>query len=92
VLGLHPGVREVSVVGVPHAEYGEALFAVIVANPSWQPSSDELIEHCRPLIGGYKIPRKLAFVDALPKNALGKVLKQDLRETFGATAGERKSA
>ena len=92
VLGQHPGVREVSVVGVPDAEYGEALFAVIVANPSWQPSSDELIEHCRPLIGGYKIPRKLAFVDALPKNALGKVLKQDLRETYGAKAGELESA
>ncbi len=92
VLAQHPGVREVSVVGVPDDEYGEALFAVIVAAPTWQPSSDELIEHCRPLIGGYKIPRKLAFVDALPKNALGKVLKQDLRKTYGAKAGELESA
>ncbi|HJM51845.1 MAG TPA: AMP-binding protein [Alphaproteobacteria bacterium] len=84
ILGRHPGVHEVSVIGVPDAEYGEALMAVVVPLPSWTPSEDELIEHCRPLIGGFKIPRRLAFVDALPKNAMGKVRKQDLRKTYAA--------
>lgn len=69
---------------MPDAEYGEALMAVVVPLPSWTPSEDELIEHCRPLIGGFKIPRRLAFVDALPKNAMGKVRKQDLRKTYAA--------
>jgi long-chain acyl-CoA synthetase len=82
VLGRHPGVREVAVIGVPDEHYGEALFAVIVAAPSWHPSIDELVAHCRGLIGGYKIPRRMAFVEALPKSAMGKVLKQDLRQTY----------
>jgi acyl-CoA synthetase (AMP-forming)/AMP-acid ligase II len=86
VMSQHPGIREVAVIGVPDEQFGEALLAAIVLLPGWQLSADEIIAHCRGRIGGYKIPRRIAFLDALPKSALGKVLKHDLRRTYGGPA------
>ncbi|CAN0406138.1 unnamed protein product, partial [Phaeothamnion confervicola] len=77
----HPAVHEVAVIGVPDERFGEALCAVIVAAPGIAVTQEEIIAHCRGRIGGYKIPRRVKFVDALPKSAMGKVLKQDLRRT-----------
>ena len=85
----HSGVREVAVIGVPDERYGEALFAVIVAFPGNRLSADEIIAHCRERIGGFKIPRRMAFVEELPKSAMGKILKQELRRSF---AGEARGA
>lgn len=83
----HPGIREVAVVGVPDEQFGEALFAVIALLPGWQLTADDIIKHCRGRIGGYKIPRRMAFVDSLPRSAVGKVLKQELRQSYaGAPA------
>ena len=82
-LHRHPGVHEATVIGVPDDRLGEALVAVIVPAPGAKLDADELIAHCRLLIGGYKIPRRYAFVDALPKSALGKILKHELRATYG---------
>lgn len=82
----HPGVSEVAVVGVPDQQYGEALLAVIVLLPGWQLTDADVIAHCRGLIGGYKIPRRIVFVDSLPRSAVGKVLKQDLRRIHGGAA------
>jgi long-chain acyl-CoA synthetase len=79
----HPGIREVAVVGIPDKQFGEALFAAIVPLPGWQLTADEVIAHCRGLIGGYKIPRRIAFIDSLPRSAVGKVLKQELRRIHG---------
>ncbi|MCC6201701.1 MAG: AMP-binding protein [Gammaproteobacteria bacterium] len=80
----HPAVSEVAVVGVPDERWGEAVFAVIVpAGGQPVPSEQELIDHCRQHIGGYKIPRRMAFVEALPKSAMGKILKNELRQTYG---------
>jgi acyl-CoA synthetase (AMP-forming)/AMP-acid ligase II len=83
VLYKHPGVSEAAVVGVPDEKWGEAVFAVIVPAPGARLTPDEIIAHCRKYIGGYKIPRRMAFVDALPRSALGKVLKTELRKTYG---------
>jgi long-chain acyl-CoA synthetase len=83
VLYQHPHVHEAAVVGVPDRQYGEALFAVIVPSPGKLLTEDEVISHCRGRIGGYKIPRQMAFVDELPKSTMGKVLKNDLRRTYG---------
>lgn len=80
----HENVHECAVVGVPDEQYGEALFAVIVPRPGSTLATDEVIEHCRGRIGGYKIPRKMAFVDELPKSAMGKILKTELRKIYGA--------
>lgn len=78
-LHRHPGVAEAAVIGVPDDRLGESLLAIIVAIEGEKPTPEELIAHCRQLIGGYKIPRRFSFVDALPKSALGKVLKGELR-------------
>ncbi|MEE2969464.1 MAG: long-chain-fatty-acid--CoA ligase [Pseudomonadota bacterium] len=85
----HPGVNEAAVVGVPDEKYGEALFAVIVPAPGANPTEDEIIAHCRERIGGYKIPRRMAFIDEMPKSAMGKILKTELRRMFGGTTSER---
>jgi acyl-CoA synthetase (AMP-forming)/AMP-acid ligase II len=77
----HPGVHEVAVIGLPDEKYGEALCAVIVPAPGHTLTQEEIVAHCRGRIGGYKIPRRVRFVDALPKSAMGKILKQELRRT-----------
>jgi long-chain acyl-CoA synthetase len=82
----HPAVNEAAVIGVPDEQFGEALFAVIVPAPGTSPNTEELVAHCRGRIGGYKIPRRMAFVDALPKSAMGKVLKHELRRQYGDSA------
>ena len=83
-LHQHPAVSEAAVIGVPDDKLGEALFAAIVLRDNMTVDDEELIEHCRPFIGGYKIPRKYVFVEALPKSALGKPLKGELRKTYGS--------
>ncbi len=79
----HAGVHEAAVVGVPDAKYGEALFAVIVPAPGANLTEDDIITHCRARIGGYKVPRRMAFVEAMPKSAMGKILKNELRRIYG---------
>jgi long-chain acyl-CoA synthetase len=81
----HPDIQEVAVIGIPDERFGEALFAVIVTAGGATPGEDEIIAHCRGKIGGYKIPRRMAFVDQLPKSALGKILKADLRRAYGGS-------
>lgn len=82
VLHKYPGLQEAAVIGVPDEKYGETPLAVIVPKVGTRLSADEIIEYCRGKIGGYKIPRRFVFVDALPKSALGKVLKTDLRRMY----------
>ena len=79
----HDDVHECAVVGIPDEKYGEALFAAIVPRPGASLTEDGIIEHCRGRIGGYKIPRKMAFVDELPKSAMGKILKTEIRKKYG---------
>lgn len=79
----HPGVHEVAVLGVPDPKWGEAVFAAIVPAPGYTLKEEEIIAHCRKYIGGYKVPKRMAFVEALPKSAMGKILKTELRKTYG---------
>ncbi|MCZ8129844.1 MAG: class I adenylate-forming enzyme family protein [Steroidobacteraceae bacterium] len=81
VLYRHPAVGEVAVVGVPDEKWGERLKAVIALRPGTPaPAPEALIEHCARELSGYKVPREYAFVDALPRNANGKILKRALRD------------
>ncbi len=80
VLLRHPDVLEVSVVGRPHQEWGEEVVAFVVAKPGRQLSQAKLDQLCLDNLARYKRPRDYRFVDSLPKNNYGKVLKTELRE------------
>jgi fatty-acyl-CoA synthase len=88
VLAEHPAVAEVAVLGIPHPRWVETPLAAVVAAPGAEPSEEELIEHCRERLAGYKKPSAVVFVAELPRNAAGKVLKRTLRERYGAEPGE----
>jgi long-chain acyl-CoA synthetase len=84
VLSAHPDVAEVAVIGVPDPLYGEAVLAVLVSRCAVRPDAQQLREFCLQRIGAYKVPRRFEFVDALPRSAMGKVLKTVLRMTWAA--------
>jgi long-chain acyl-CoA synthetase len=75
-----PSVFEVAVIGLPDRVWGEIVVAVVV--PRGEPDEAALSAHCRTTLAGYKQPRRFVFVDALPRNAYGKVLKRELRDTL----------
>jgi len=77
-----PEVLDVAVVGVPDAVYGEAVAAFIEIRPGNILTAEQVIEHCREKISGYKKPKHVQFVPALPRNSTGKVLKFELRKRF----------
>jgi acyl-CoA synthetase (AMP-forming)/AMP-acid ligase II len=85
VLHAHPDVRDVAVVGIPDERWGEVVTAVVV--PRAPVAADDLVAHCRGQLAGFKAPRRIEFVDELPRTASGKVLKHQLREQL--TAGVR---
>jgi len=78
----HPAVREVAVVGVPHPRWVETPVAVVVAEGNAQPETDEVLEFIRSDLASYKKPSAVVYVDALPRNASGKILKRDLRDAY----------
>ena len=79
-LSHHPAVAEVSVVGRAHAEWGEEVVAFVVAQRQVSVSERELDAFCLERIARFKRPRRYLFVEALPKNNYGKVLKTELRK------------
>ena len=77
----HPGVREVAVIGIPDERWGELVTALVVPDGE-DVTAEELISHCRTALAGYKCPKRVDFVDALPRTATGKLQKFKLREPF----------
>jgi malonyl-CoA/methylmalonyl-CoA synthetase len=80
VLNELPGIKESAVIGVPHADFGEAVVAVVVARPSAVPDAAALIKTLKGRIANFKVPKRVFVVDELPRNAMGKVQKNLLRE------------
>jgi fatty-acyl-CoA synthase len=82
VLLDHPAVAEAAVVGVSHPRWVETPLAVVVLAPGAHTDEPALIEHCRERLAGYKKPSAVVFMESLPRNAAGKVLKRNLRERY----------
>jgi long-chain acyl-CoA synthetase len=79
----HPAVREAAVIGIPSEKWGEAVHAVVVLKDGMSATAEELIAHCRTLIGGYKCPRSVEFrTEALPTTPVGKIRKNVLRDAY----------
>ena len=77
------GVAESAVIGVPDADFGEAVVAVIVAN-GIAPTREAIVTHCKTHLANFKVPKRVEVVEGLPRNAMGKVQKNLLRERFKA--------
>jgi acyl-CoA synthetase (AMP-forming)/AMP-acid ligase II len=80
----HPDVLEVAVIGVPDDKWGEAVKAVCAPKPGHSIDADSIISYAREKIAGFKVPKSIDVIDALPRNASGKILRKDLRAPYWA--------
>ena len=83
VLFQHPKILECAVFGVFDEEWGESVKAVVAVKPGEELTEEDVVEHCKQHLAGYKKPKSVDFIDALPRNPAGKVLKTTLREQYG---------
>ncbi|AYF76855.1 hypothetical protein D7D52_27020 [Nocardia yunnanensis] len=88
ILYQHPAVSEAAVIGIPHPHWIEAVTAIVVARTGTDPDAAALIAHCKQRLAGYKVPKYVTFVDALPKNPSGKILKRELRAAHAHLAAQ----
>ena len=82
VLYEHPAVMECAVVSAPDERWGERVQAAVVLKAGQKATSEELIEHCKARLAGYKCPKAIEFWEALPKTPIGKILRKDVKKKF----------
>jgi acyl-CoA synthetase (AMP-forming)/AMP-acid ligase II len=82
VLYRHPAVLECAVIGVPDEKWVERVHAVIVLKADQKATADEIVNFCKENLARYKAPRSIEFVESLPKNPQGKILKKELRAKY----------
>lgn len=85
----HPGIVDAAVIGIPDDKYGEAILAFVQTRDGGALDKDALIAFCRERLAGYKVPRAFEFIELVPRNASGKILKKDLREPYWAGVERR---
>jgi len=86
ILYRHPAVREAAVIGIPDPYWVERVHAVVSLKEGSSATAEELIALCKKNLASYKAPKSVEFMESLPKNASGKLLKRELRQKFLDTA------
>ena len=87
VLTAHDGIKEVAVIGTPSAKWGESPLAVVVKEDD-SLEANEVLEYCKGKLAPFKLPKAVEFIDVIPRNPTGKVLKRVLREQFPGEESE----
>jgi malonyl-CoA/methylmalonyl-CoA synthetase len=83
------GVKESAVIGVPHADFGEAVVAVVVRQDGSSIAADEIIKSAKESLANFKVPKRVVFVDELPRNTMSKVQKNVLRDSYNDLFSEK---
>jgi fatty-acyl-CoA synthase len=78
----HPAVLEAAVIALPDEFWGEVPKAIVVLKPGQSATAEEIIEHCRDSLAGFKVPKSVEFAEELPKGGTGKILKTVLKEKY----------
>ncbi len=91
ILFQHPKVLEACAIGIPDAYRGETVKAYVVVKPGENLTADEVIQYCREKLAAYKAPKMVEFIDALPKSAIGKILRKEVREMERKKSQQKKA-